>query len=92
MVRDAFRGTPAAGLHRFLSRFLRYALHVYAFFFLVANPFPGFTGETGRYPLDLVLPAPARQNRWKTGFRLVLVIPAGSSAARSARRCSSRRC
>ena len=72
-----FRGTPAAGLHRFLSRFLRYVLHVYAFFFLVANPFPGFTGETGRYPLDLVLPAPARQNRWKTGFRLVLVIPAG---------------
>ena len=71
-----FRGTPAAGLHRFLSRFLRYVLHVYAFFFLVANPFPGFTGETGRYPLDLVLPAPARQNRWKTGFRLVLVIPA----------------
>lgn len=72
-----FRGTPAASLHRFLSRYVRYALHVYAFFFLTANPFPGFTGEIGRYPLDLVLPAPARQNRWKTGFRIVLVIPAG---------------
>ena len=71
-----FRGTPAAPLHRFLSRFVRYALHVYAFFFLVANPFPGFTGETGSYPLDLVLPEPARQNRWVTFFRLVLAIPA----------------
>ena len=72
-----FGGTPAASLHRFLSRFVRYVLHVYAFFFLAANPFPGFNGEPGRYPLDLVLPAPARQNRWKTGFRIVLVIPAG---------------
>ena len=71
-----FRGTPAAPLHRFLSRWIRYALHVYAFLLLTANPFPGFTGETGRYPVDLVLPAPGRQNRWKTFFRFVLAIPA----------------
>lgn len=71
-----FAGRPAAGLHRFLSKFVRQALHVYAYISLAANPFPGFTGETGRYPLDLVLPEPGRQNRWKTGFRLVLVIPA----------------
>ena len=42
-----------------------------AFLFLAANPFPGFTGAPGRYPLDLELPRPERQNRWKTGFRLV---------------------
>ena len=70
------RGTPGGGLHRFLSRFVRYQLHVYAFLYLAANPFPGFTGESGRYPLDLVLPAPGRQNRWKTGFRIVLAVPA----------------
>jgi hypothetical protein len=68
-------GTPAEPLHRFLSRYLRYQLHVYAYLYLAANPFPGFTGESGVYPLDLVLPAPARQNRWKTGFRLVLAVP-----------------
>ena len=28
------------------------------------------------YPIDLVLPEPGRQNRWKTGFRIVLVVPA----------------
>jgi Domain of unknown function (DUF4389) len=70
------RGTPAASLHRFLSSFVRYELHVYAFLYLVGNPFPGFTGAYGSYPLDLELPGPGRQNRWKTAFRLVLAIPA----------------
>jgi hypothetical protein len=72
-----FRGGPAEGLHRFVSRYVRYQLHVDAFLFLVANPFPGFLGEPGSYPLDLELPAPGRQNRWKTGFRAFLAIPAG---------------
>jgi len=71
-----FTGTPPAGLHRFLSRFIRQSLHVNAFLYLAANPFPGFVGEEGRYPLDLELPGPARQNRWKTGFRIFLAIPA----------------
>ncbi len=71
-----FRGTPSAALHRFLTRFIRYRLHVYAYLMLVANPFPGFAGQEGSYPLDLEVASPARQNRWKTGFRTVLVIPA----------------
>jgi Domain of unknown function (DUF4389) len=71
-----FRGTPATGLHRFLTSFIRYRLHVYAYLMLVANPFPGFTGREGSYPLDLEVAPPARQNRWKTGFRSVLAIPA----------------
>jgi hypothetical protein len=69
-------GRPPAPLHRFLSRYVRYSLHVYAFLSLAANPFPGFLGEPGRYPLDLSLPGPERQNRWVTGFRILLVIPA----------------
>jgi hypothetical protein len=71
-----FRGTPAGALHRFISTYIRYRLHVIAFLMLVANPFPGFTGTPGMYPLDLELDGPQRQNRWKTGFRLVLAIPA----------------
>jgi len=71
-----FTGTPPAGLHRFLSRYVRYSLHVSAFLYLAANPFPGFVGEQGRYPLDLQLPGPLQQNRWKTGFRIFLAIPA----------------
>lgn len=71
-----FTGTPPASLHAFLSRYVRYQLHVAAYLYLAANPFPAFDGREGRYPLDLELPGPARQNRWVTGFRIVLVIPA----------------
>jgi Domain of unknown function (DUF4389) len=70
-----FRGTPAGGLHRFLTRYVRYRLHVYAYLMLVGNPFPGFTGAAGTYPLDLEVEGPRRQNRWKTGFRIILGIP-----------------
>ena len=71
-----FRGTPARPLHRFAAAYLRQRLHVLAFLTLTANPFPGFVGESGRYPIDLELPESARQNRWKTFFRLFLAIPA----------------
>lgn len=71
-----FRGRPADSLHRFASAWIRYRLHVYAFLYLVANPFPGFVGDPGRYPLNVELPPPERQNRWKTGFRIALAIPA----------------
>jgi Domain of unknown function (DUF4389) len=71
-----FTGTPQPSLHGFLSRYVRYSLHVNSFLYLAANPFPGFTGEAGTYPLDLALPGPQRQNRWVTGFRIFLAIPA----------------
>jgi hypothetical protein len=69
-------GNPAPPLHAFLSAWVRYAFHVYTFLTLTANPFPAFDGRFGRYPLDLVLPEPTPQNRWKTLFRSVLAIPA----------------
>jgi hypothetical protein len=71
-----FMGTPPASLHAFLSRYARYSLHLNSFLYLAANPFPGFTGEAGIYPLDLQLPERSRQNRWRTGFRVFLAIPA----------------
>jgi hypothetical protein len=69
-------GRSPEGLHRFLAAYLRYQTHVYAFVQLVANPFPGFTGEEGSYPVDLRIDPPRRQNRWATGFRLILAVPA----------------
>ena len=71
-----FRGVPAAPLCRFLSAFVRYSTHITAYAYLVSNPFPGFTGAPGSYPVDLQIAPPERQNRWKTGFRLVLAVPA----------------
>jgi Domain of unknown function (DUF4389) len=71
-----FAGRSPAWLHRFLAAYLRYAYHVYAFLFLVANPFPGFVGKPGSYPFEVSIAPRERQNRWKTGFRIVLVLPA----------------
>jgi hypothetical protein len=71
-----FRGRPAAPLHRFIAGLLRYQTHVYAFLQLVANPFPGFTGRPGSYPVEVEIEPAERQNRWKTGFRLILAFPA----------------
>jgi hypothetical protein len=71
-----FAGRPADALHRFLAAYLRYTTHTTAFVALVANPFPGFAGQAGSYPVDLEVAPRARQNRWKTGFRVILAIPA----------------
>jgi len=69
-------GRVPSGLHRFLSAYVRYVLHLFAFVHLVGRRFPGFTGRAGSYGIDLEIAAPARQNRWKTGFRLFLALPA----------------
>jgi hypothetical protein len=70
-------GRPPRPFYRFVSRYIRYEFHVFAFLTVAANPFPGFTGQAGSYPLDLAIPEePQRQNRWKTLFRVILAIPA----------------
>ena len=71
-----FTGRPAEGLHTFLTTFLRYATHVRAYLLLVADPFPGFTGRLGTYPIDLEVDPPEEQNRLTVLFRIILAIPA----------------
>ncbi len=69
-------GRPAAPFQRFNAAYLRYWTTVYAFLMLVANPFPGFTGEPGSYPVELSVPTtPEKQNRLKTFFRMFLALP-----------------
>jgi uncharacterized membrane protein YgcG len=68
------RGTSPLALHRFLAAYVRYDAHVFGYLLLVANPFPGFTGDPG-YGVDAVVAPPERQNRWVTGFRGLLAIP-----------------
>jgi 2-(1,2-epoxy-1,2-dihydrophenyl)acetyl-CoA isomerase len=70
------RGRPSAGVHAWTSRFIRYQAHVYAYLYLVADPYPSFRGWPGRYPIDLAIAPPTEQVRWKTLLRIILVIPA----------------
>jgi hypothetical protein len=69
------RGQSPEGLHNFLATYLRYQTHVYAYIFLVADPFPGFGGAPG-YPIDLEVDPPQPQNRLTVFFRIILAIPA----------------
>lgn len=69
-------GRPPRALHGFLCAYVRYWVSVLAFLYLTANPFPGFTGRPGSYPLDTITPAPGRQPRATIGFRLLLAFPA----------------
>src|SRR6202158_3745649 len=73
-----FMGRSPKGLHDFLAGYVRYATQFFAYLFLAANPYPPFYFGTavGPYPIDVEIDPPARQNRWVTGFRLLLVIPA----------------
>lgn len=71
-----FRGSSPEPLHRFLVAFLRYQTHVGAFLFLIGNPFPGFTGAKGTYPIELRVADRAPQNRWTVFFRALLALPA----------------
>lgn len=71
-----FTAQVPEGIHNFLTRYVRYATHVTAFLVLAGGPFPGFAGVAGSYPVDVDVDPRARQNRWKTGFRVILAIPA----------------
>src|SRR5437870_4810548 len=53
-------GRSPRRLHDFLAGYVRYATRVYAYLFIVANPFPAFfTGRsTGVYPIDLEVDLP----------------------------------
>ncbi len=70
-------GRSPDALHRFLASYVRYQTHVYAYLYLIANPFPGFTGKADSYPVELSVEGPTTQNRWTVFFRIFLVIPAG---------------
>jgi Domain of unknown function (DUF4389) len=70
-----FAGRLESDVHSFLTRFLRYHVHLSAYLLLLANPFPRFHGLRG-YPVDIEVDAPERQNRASVLFRLVLALPA----------------
>jgi hypothetical protein len=75
-VMTLIKGRPPDRIHRWLTRYLRYSIYVYAYLYVFANPYPPFHGEPGSYPIDIEVEPPGSQRRLVTGFRLVLAIPA----------------
>lgn len=73
-----FAGQSPPGLHSFIAGYLRYATHVSAYMFLIADPYPGFflVNLKQDFPVDLEVDPPEVQSRWTVGFRIILAIPA----------------
>jgi Domain of unknown function (DUF4389) len=71
-----FTGRLPDPLHRFLAAFVRLEIHTSAFLYLLGDPFPGFLGRAGSYPVDPEIDDPQPQHRAKTTFRIFLAIPA----------------
>jgi hypothetical protein len=63
-------------LHGFLAAFVRYGTHVGSYLYILGDPFPGFLGGAGSYPVDPAIDDPQPQHRAKTAFRIVLALPA----------------
>jgi Domain of unknown function (DUF4389) len=74
------KGRAPQGLHDFLAAYVRYATHLNAYLSFAANPYPSFTGEPG-FPVDVEIPGPQPQGRWKIAPRILLAIPALALAA-----------
>jgi hypothetical protein len=71
-------GQSPDALHSFLAGYLRYATHVSAYLFLLADPYPGFLliNLKQDYPVDVEIAGPEPQGRASVFFRLILAIPA----------------
>jgi hypothetical protein len=70
-----FTGRVPESLHNALARYLRAGTHLTAYIFLLADPWPPFTGASG-YPVDLRVDGPEQQGRLTVLFRILLAVPA----------------
>ncbi|MEP6910396.1 MAG: DUF4389 domain-containing protein [Actinomycetota bacterium] len=70
------KGRSPERIHNWLVRYLRYSIFVYAYLYLLADPYPPFHGTAGSYPVDLEVDGPEPQHRLVTAFRPILAIPA----------------
>ena len=68
-------GRVPNSLHAFMAQYVRYTTHIFGYFWIAANPYPGFMGDPG-YPVDVEIADPAQQSRLTIFFRLILAIPA----------------
>jgi hypothetical protein len=70
------KGRSPERIHNWLVRYVRYSVYVYAYLYVLANPYPPFHGTAGSYPIDVEIEGPKTQHRLITLFRPIMAIPA----------------
>ena len=68
-------GRSMGWAHSFYAAFVRYALHLYSYWYFAADKYPPFVGDPG-YVVDAEIPPPGPQRRLTIAFRLILALPA----------------
>ncbi|MCW2993204.1 MAG: hypothetical protein JWQ18_699, partial [Conexibacter sp.] len=69
-------GRYPEGLYNFVAGLLRYSTAATAYYLLLTDQYPPFSGDTDAYPAHLRTPPPkAEYDRLKTLFRIILAIP-----------------
>ncbi len=68
-------GRQPEGIAGMLDGYLRYSTHVSAYGYLMAGPFPAFSGSAA-YPTTVEIVHPDKQGRVAAFFRLLLALPA----------------
>src|SRR6266567_3104261 len=62
-VAGVFTGRVPDALHNFVASFVRYSTRVTAYIFLLADPWPPFSGSQGSYPIEVRIDPPQPQSR-----------------------------
>ena len=70
-----FEGKAPRSLQSFVAGYVRYSVHVSAYVYLAAGPYPPFGGGSG-YPVDLEIDLAPQQSRGRVAARLLLAVPA----------------
>jgi Domain of unknown function (DUF4389) len=70
-----FTGRLPDAFHNFIASYVRYFTHAYAYWHLLADPFPSFSGSAA-YVVDLEIAPAENQSRLTIFFRILLAIPA----------------
>ena len=74
-VATTIKGQSPDSLHNFLAGYIRYTTHILAYYYILADPYPGFS-SVNKYPVTVDIAPPAKQGRLGVFFRGILAIPA----------------
>ena len=71
-----FTGRLPDFARRYLTRYIKLAINLYTYAYLLTDTFPPFEAEEVGFPLRMAVPPATKLNRWAVFFRVILAIPA----------------
>jgi hypothetical protein len=76
-----FTGRLPQFARRYIVRYLKFTVNLYAYLYLLTDIFPPFEADVPEFPAHMAVPTATKLNRWAVFFRVILVIPASIVSA-----------